>query len=282
MSRENSLRRISESQLMAILSAREIGRWLQREHRDVAYMFRQGMSYAQISRAKRIAVKRKTTLAVAKSAVRYAIRGSCNLANSKAYEGLIGEGEIDSLRREHASENGKRNGNRNYRNKVGIHGLSEEKRTEYSRLGGERAGRKNYERGFGIHGLSYEKRIENAGKAGRVGGIKSYRGKKGIHSLSSNEREEIIDDVNDEIGNVLWHKIEKDGMRPIEMALGFSRLRSFQRGNGAPNLQMIADALNVRMYDGFNVVTRMSVAQAFERYKKKLRDGSAVYFFSLK
>ena len=61
---------------------------------------------------------------------------------------------------ERASEHSRKNGIRNHKLGVGVHGLSKEQRIENSKKSGKRA----YELGVGVHGLSKEQRIENSKK----------------------------------------------------------------------------------------------------------------------
>jgi hypothetical protein len=70
-------------------------------------------------------------------------------------------------------------GNKNYKEKKGIHSFTFEERSVISK--------KNYENKKGIHGLTFEERSEHSKKIGQ----KLYSEKKGIFSLTTERRVEI-------------------------------------------------------------------------------------------
>ncbi len=83
-----------------------------------------------------------------------------------------------------------------HQNKTGLFGLSTEQWEEIHRAGGVVAGNQAYKQKTGIHAMTDEQRRELGSKYGKIGGVlggkiggkRSYEQKTGIHALTSEQR----------------------------------------------------------------------------------------------
>ena len=159
-------------QVGAISRGIKLGRTLQRDHPEIADLYRAGLTATEISEELGIELKYSVSVNVARTGICMAYAGHNGGFNLDAYEGLIPDvEEREKLAREHLQEGGRKL----HVEGKGIHGRSDEERSE----AGHKGGRKTYEEGMGIHGMSDEERREI--------GLKSYEEGLGIHGRSAEQ-----------------------------------------------------------------------------------------------
>ncbi len=153
-----------------------LGRILQEEHPEIRDMYREGKGHREIAHELGINSTFGVTERIAESSVYYALKGHTGVFRIRAYEGLLGSLELQSLGRNHHKETNYRQ----IREKVGIHGLTLKKR----RKNGSQGGRRSYALKRGLFSLKPEDLQENGKKSGK----NAYKERRGIHALSPEER----------------------------------------------------------------------------------------------
>jgi hypothetical protein len=105
----------------------------------------------------------------------------------KQYEEKIG---MHGRTQEQMIEDGKKGGYRTYELGVGIYGLTEEQRSENSKKSGKIGGNRVKELNVGIFALTPEQRSENSKKSGKIGGNKAKELNVGIFALTPEQLRE--------------------------------------------------------------------------------------------
>jgi general stress protein YciG len=82
----------------------------------------------------------------------------------------------------------KKNGEKTYNQKIGIHKYTKDERIEISKRGGKTAGNNNKERGLGIFGLTEDEKRKNAILGGKISGNLTKERGLGIFGLTEDEK----------------------------------------------------------------------------------------------
>lgn len=169
---------LDSAQITAIRMAILAGLRIQRDHPEIAEMYRDGKFIREIANELNIAGQyglRSEQGAI--SAVGHALRGvEKTILGVNSYQGLISKDELENLCTRHNTENGKRN----TRMKVGIHALTHDEKSKIGIVGGSIGGKECYKRKVGAHAADYEEQ--------RRRGFRTVESKIGIFGLSKEER----------------------------------------------------------------------------------------------
>lgn len=220
--------------ITSIIRAIELGKSLQKEHPEIADLYEE-KPLNEIVTELGISVSRVNM----KVAVYFAKNGNPGYFSTGPYTGLITDkSKLEILRKKHKRrgmiEGGRKTGNKTYKERKGIHGISEEEHYRYSYLGGIRG----YEQGKGIHAQSSEERK----KASHKGVIS-----RGLTLRIEGELHEAY-------------------------MLSQNPENQYQKGThkGRPIWEKIAYAINKKYHGGNQIITRGSVEIAVRNYKNKL------------
>jgi len=268
---------ISHKQIMAVKRSIKLGRTLQKNHPEIADLYRKGDSMMKIVEDLRITTDYNVTEAVARGATQRAIWGGNGEYGTNQYNGLIPEEERENLAREHQINSG----NEILRRGVGIHGLTPEQRTEVAKMGGKVSGSKSYTEGTKIFGMTEEEKSLRTKKAYERGlgaltaeqrhrfaknaGRKAYECRAGVHGGTPEQKRENARKVVLARGQIPWSNEE------IEEAYNLSQQEEYMwdsgSGRGNPNYEKVAQELAKK---GYTKRSPLAVKVAINRQRKSL------------
>ena len=241
----------TDEQLVAMKNAIQLGRTLQKDHPEIAELYRQGNSIAQIGNFLRVELEYQVNYSVAWSGIQRAISGHQGGLKVRAYMGLIEEDERRTLAKEHNRESSKR--------------LCEDKKGVFSRTpdqvrkDSQRAGKISYWGEKGLRNMAKEKRKKVSQKAGR----KIYEEKLGIHGLSPEETRANAEKGALARGCSLWTEKETiDAYNLLQQA-------DCQDKDGRPDLRKIGQGL---VGLGYSKRTPIAIKSRVRKYRKSLED----------
>jgi hypothetical protein len=248
---------LSPSQKSAISRAILLGKKLQKDCPEIAERYRGGTTLPGIAREFDITHAYKVTQSIAEKAVQFAIKGYKG-GFFDAYNGLIHDSlELEALRQDHRVNNGQRY----FREGIGIHTQSaEEKRG---------CGRRGYKKGLNTR--SPEQISRDSRKGALIMGCTSYQQGLGIHGRTPEERKQDTIKAIAARGLTPWISgILTDAygyVSEIEFAFNLSSLPQYQNSRGTNN-RLIAEHLNAAFHGGKPVRYAGSVKRSLYKFRK--------------
>ncbi len=243
-----------ETRIRAIRKALFLGRTLQINHPEIADDY-QRMHIPQIIEKYSIQSTYSVGDEVARTAIRYALRGHRGGLDVPQYTGLLDHTTLDRLYLTHKAENG----HASYRQGKGLYGRTPEQIREDN----QEAGRALYEQRKGVHKLSREQRR----KLGRNAYLRT-----GDTQTPQQHRDAGLQGIIAK-GQTPW-KHPRDVLSELECALMLSEC--YKRGNRANN-ERIAAKLNELYHHGEPVRTAHAVCSTLSIWKKKHRDDTTIF-----
>lgn len=280
---------LQAEQIAAIRKSVEIALQIKSDHPEIAILYRTGSTLPELAQ-QYIHEEDVFSSAVAELAIRYAIRGFHGGFGLKEFSGLITDrSELEKICEMHR----KQGGHTAHITKVGVHGMTTEKKREICR--------KLQENQQGIFDpANIDKKREGGRKTGKIYGIKSYQEGKGIFAQTREElhtrgkrmaeegrgfyalsTEELQDARMRGVlaqGKTPWiPQVVYDGQKMSEADVAYTLsqqtayLHQKGRRGGEPNLRDIARELNRLYHDGEEIRTRRSVNARLVDYRKALK-----------
>lgn len=225
----------SHQKVWAIKKSIGLGKTLQKEHPEIAELYKKGYSLLKIVEKINVQLEYGVGNSVSSSGVHRAIVGHCGGFGIEAFKGLI---------------------------------PNKEEREEIGRKHRVECSQKIYEEGKGIHGRTAEKIIEDARKGGNISGRKNYEKGKGVHGRSTKQMSEDGRKSAIARGLVLW--IDEEMKSVCQLSLKTEFQHSKGRNKGTPNYELIALELNIKYHDYKKVRTAGAVSNQLHRYRKSL------------
>lgn len=273
---------LTKERIGAIVRSLDVGLQLQKDFPEIADDYRGGMFISEITSKYDLCSKYGYNREVIKTAVKYALKGHGGGLMRDSFDGLLEEGELERLAREHK----KRSGTQLYDRGLGIHGVTSEQKAEWGRRSHKlklgvhartkeqmsKDAMKAYEMRVGIHALTREQRVENAGKAGR----RARELGVGIHGMTHEQRSEHGRKIALLRGQTPWKLREtfEDVDYPYsvlsekEFAYRLSQDPRYKWGRKANNT-LIAKKLNELYHGGKQIRTRLAVSGTLANLRKQ-------------
>ena len=252
---------LSIKQIKAIRKSLEVGMILQTDFPEIAEDFRNGLSALGIVSKYNLTSRYEITRDIAKEGVLRALKGTKGRFFEMDYDGLIKEEERKRIVEEHASEQGRRRAFDLYEKGLGIFSLSEEELEEIHREGGRVGGRRSLELRVGIHGITKERKIEI--------GRRNYESKVGCHAqtheqfVKSGKKAGLASAISR--GIIPWSSEE------LEFAYNLSQDPNYRGGiyiqGNRINNKLIAGRINEVYHEGKPIRNSRSVYSGLKRLK---------------
>jgi len=294
---------ITKKQATAIKLTLEVGRKLQ-SHPEISSIIedvKDGMFFLDVVNKYNLSSTYGINKEIAANAVGKALRGHKGEYFVESYPGLIEEGELEEIIRQHHSKSSKKVGKRSIEEGFGFFSLNEEERKQACIKGGiisgnqkakdktgvcglskeiqREIGKRNYKNKKGIHGMTFEqrsKRSKNTYAQGKgIGGITTEQrreiGKKsgqyhvenktGFLSLSEEEKKQARLKGLAALGYTPWIDQEREDVYLL------SQKSEYRFGKRA-NLKLIKKDINKKYHGGKEIRSIKSLANELCRYKK--------------
>lgn len=293
---------ISGEQIAAIKRTIYLARRLQKDHPEIADLYRKGNYQPEIVNLLSLCKEYNVTEAIARSAVGVALRGYKDNSRESGFEGLLNELELSELFNQHQSQHAIDL----YLEGRGVCSLTPEEKSKFGKIGGKIAGELAKKKGLGICGLSTEERRRIGHLAGQMGGKTVRDLKKGIFAYTPEQRvaksklygsragkrayelEVGIHALNSEgkraasrlaivaQGKVSWKEREITDtycrLSEHEYAFMLSHSTEYQYKNGRyagkPNLGLIASQLNEIYHNNKPIRNALKVQLALQYFKR--------------
>lgn len=168
---KNSDNKLRPEQLAAIKKGITLGKTLQKDHPEIADLYRQNHVLSKITEVLNIQEEYGVGYHVAWSGVQNALSGQDGSFGINSYNGLLEESERIMIGKKNFQENARNNALRLYTEGKGIFGRTPEQMTQDSRKGGKIAGRKTYEEKKGIFGRTPKQHSKDSKIAGQKSAI---------------------------------------------------------------------------------------------------------------
>ncbi|HJX50305.1 hypothetical protein A3K73_00335 [Candidatus Pacearchaeota archaeon RBG_13_36_9] len=228
----------TDAQIGAIKEAARVGKLLQRDFPGIAEDYRNGFTGLQIAEKHRLSKIYNINEKIAIVSISCALGGNNGAYRSEKYGGLIEDySELKRLSKEHKGRDKspavlnklKRLGKKAYREKTGIHGLSDEDRSAFSRDGGK----------------------------------ETKKRETGLFGMTSEERKEASRKANLSLGHILWSDEERD------FAYQLSQNPEYHRGRRTETRRdniKITQEVNRVFHKGNPIRTRVAILHFFRQY----------------
>jgi len=254
---------ISSRQVAAITLAGRIGKQIQKDHPEIANLYKLGKTQPEI--VETLSVNETygvESSQIAISAVCFALIGFGGNTRCEAYSGLINKSELETLCQEHRSVSGERM----REGGIGLFSISEEDQRENKRKGGRAA----KSQGKGIFALTSEQRGENARRSYEEGnswwanltveeriehGKKLHKKGIGIHKLTSDEKREAVLKSLKAQGMTPWSPEEDNYLLDVLKSKDYVIL---EKGVRERDYSRIVRELNERFHEGTSIRTKIA------------------------
>lgn len=228
-------KKLTRKQIVAIRKSLELATQLQRDFPEIADDFRNGVYTSEIVSKYNLIQRYGVSREVAQGAVYRALRGYKGGFGLDSYNGLINEGELEKLSKEHQSRSGSYFGPITYEKRLGIFSIPEEEMKDICKKAGKIGGKKIVELRLGIHGRTLEQMSEDGKTAVIARGQVPWEHNEGEYAYNLSQRSA--------------YRIQKGP------------------GKGKINTKLIAEEINEFYHNGNPVRSRVSI----KKYLAKLR-----------